>query len=92
MLRKIAVFLAAAFIICSFSACTVQEIDELYSLPQPREEYLQLQALIDAEIAAGSELGLKAKSLIEALTATARMKRLPSLREMRARKSVSTAK
>ena len=48
MLRKIAVFLAAAFIICSFSACTVQEIDELYSLPQPREEYLQLQALIDA--------------------------------------------
>ena len=55
MLRKIAVFLAAAFIICSFSACTVQEIDELYSLPQPREEYLQLQALIDAEIAAGSE-------------------------------------
>ena len=55
MKRKTALFALIVFIICAFSACSVQEIDELYSLPQPSQEYLQLQKLIDAEIAAGSE-------------------------------------
>ncbi len=37
------------------SGCSGSEIDKLYSLPKPSQEYLQLQKLIDAEIAAGSE-------------------------------------
>ena len=37
------------------SGCSISEIDKLYSLPKPSQEYLQLQKLIDAEIAAGSE-------------------------------------
>ena len=55
MKRKITLLVLMAFILSALSACSVQEIDELYSLPQPSQEYLQLQKLIDAEIAAGSE-------------------------------------
>jgi hypothetical protein len=33
----------------------IGNIDELYSLPQPQDEFLQLRELIDEEIAAGSE-------------------------------------
>lgn len=45
------------FLVCLvlFAGCGRVEMDELYSLPQPQEEFLQLQTLIDAEIAAGSE-------------------------------------
>ncbi len=46
--------LAAALSIM-MSGCTVSNIDELYSLPQPQEEFLQLQELINNEISAGSE-------------------------------------
>lgn len=55
MKRKIALFVLLTLMLGLFSACSVQEIDELYSLPQASQEYLQLQKLIDAEIAAGSE-------------------------------------
>lgn len=55
MKRKIALCLLAGIIFSALSACSIQEVDELYSLPQPSQEYLQLQNLIDAEIAAGSE-------------------------------------
>ncbi|MGI5978813.1 MAG: FG-GAP repeat domain-containing protein, partial [Oscillospiraceae bacterium] len=37
------------------SGCSLTETEELYSLPQPSKEYLQLQKLIDAEIASGCE-------------------------------------
>lgn len=37
------------------SACSIDDTDELYSLPQPPEEYLQLQQLIDKEISGGCE-------------------------------------
>ena len=43
----------AAFLL--LSGCALSEIGGLYSLPQATEEYLQLQELIDAEIAEGSE-------------------------------------
>lgn len=45
--------LAAALLI--LGGCTVSSIDELYSLPRPQEEFLQLQELIDNEISRGSE-------------------------------------
>jgi len=51
-------FLAAALSVCllfAFAGCFAGSIDELLSLPLPSEEYLQLQELIDVEIAAGSE-------------------------------------
>lgn len=51
-------FLAALLAFClalGLTGCFAGSIDELLSLPQPSEEYLQLQELIDVEIAAGSE-------------------------------------
>jgi len=54
-MKKVLTLLAGLFIALTFSGCAGISIDELYSLPRPQEEYLQLQALIDAEIAAGSE-------------------------------------
>lgn len=50
--RLLAVFLAALF---TLPGCALTETEELYSLPQPSKEYLQLQTLIDAEIAGGCE-------------------------------------
>lgn len=50
--RLFAAVIAALFLL---SGCSIAEIDELYSLPQAPKEYLQLQELIDDEIAAGSE-------------------------------------
>lgn len=48
--------MAMVFMLMTISGCTTfSSIDELYSLPQPQEEYLQLQEVIDEEIAAGSE-------------------------------------
>lgn len=49
-------FFAAIFVaLLLLSGCSISEIDELYSLPQPPREYLKLQELIDAEIASGCE-------------------------------------
>lgn len=50
--RAIAVFCAA---LMTLSGCSLTETDDLYSLPQPAKEYLQLQKLIDDEIADGCE-------------------------------------
>ena len=47
------VLLALLLSLCGCSASG--GIDQYFSLPQPAEEYLQLQQLIDQEIAAGSE-------------------------------------
>lgn len=55
MRRRLKLFPAFMAILISLSGCSMAEIDGLYSLPQPPEGYLQLQELIDAEIAAGSE-------------------------------------
>jgi hypothetical protein len=53
--RKLRLFAAAFSLMLLMSGCSISEIDELYSLPQPPKGYLQLQELIDAEIKAGSE-------------------------------------
>lgn len=37
------------------NGCSISEIDKLYSLPKPSQEYTQLQKLIDSQITAGSE-------------------------------------
>ena len=50
--RLLAAFLAG---LLALSGCSLTETEELYSLPQPSKEYLQLQKLIDAEIADGCE-------------------------------------
>lgn len=46
---------AVLFITMSLSGCSMMEVDTLYSLPQPQAEYLQLQELINKDIAEGSE-------------------------------------
>lgn len=53
-MKKAAVFviIALSMLLCG---CGGANVEELYSLPQPREEFLQLQALIDSEIVAGAE-------------------------------------
>lgn len=48
----LAIFFAAML---TLSGCSLMETEDLYSLPQPSKEYLQLQKLIDAEIASGCE-------------------------------------
>jgi len=50
----------AALVLClavllSLSGCYAGNIDQYFSLPEPAEEYRQLQELIDREIASGSE-------------------------------------
>ncbi len=50
--RLIALILTAALFL---GGCAFSSPDELYSLPQPSEEYVMLQKLIDEEIAAGCE-------------------------------------
>ena len=47
--------LAAAAVITLTGGCALLSPDELYSLPQPSEEYVVLQELIDDEIEAGCE-------------------------------------
>lgn len=53
-MRYIALVIALSFVL-TLSGCLAVSVDDLFSLPQLSEEYLQLQELIDAEIAAGSE-------------------------------------
>lgn len=48
-------FAAVITALILLSGCSIAETDEMYSLPQANKEYLQLQELIDAEIAVGSE-------------------------------------
>ena len=50
-----AALLIAAAVLLSLSGCYSGGIDQYYTLPQPSEEYLQLQTLIDQEISSGSE-------------------------------------
>ncbi len=54
---KIKYSLLAAFagLLLLLSGCGLGGVDELYSLPQPQEKFLQLQTLIDQEINSGSE-------------------------------------
>ena len=52
---KPAALLALLALLLTFSGCYSGNIDQYFSLPQPSEEYRQLQALIDREIASGSE-------------------------------------
>ncbi|MEG0777224.1 MAG: VCBS repeat-containing protein [Oscillospiraceae bacterium] len=54
-MKKARVYLVMLFAMFMFSGCSVVNVEELYSLPQPQEEYLQLQKLINKEIAAGGE-------------------------------------
>ena len=51
--RPAAVLLLAALLL-TLCGCSAGNIDQYFSLPQPAEEYRQLQELIDGEIAAGS--------------------------------------
>jgi hypothetical protein len=53
--KRLGLLIAIFTALFIFSGCSISEIDKLYSLPKPAQEYLQLQKLIDAEIAAGSE-------------------------------------
>lgn len=46
---------AALAVLLTLSGCYTGAIDQYFSLPQPADEYLQLQDLIDKEIASGSE-------------------------------------
>ena len=50
---KPAALLALLALLLTFSGCYSGNIDQYFSLPQPSEEYRQLQALIDREIASG---------------------------------------
>ena len=52
--KTIAAFLAAASTL-TLGGCYSGNIDQYFSLPQPADEFLQLQELIDQEIAQGSE-------------------------------------
>ena len=54
-LARPAALLIAAAVLLSLSGCYSGGIDQYYALPQPSEEYLQLQSLIDQEISSGSE-------------------------------------
>ncbi|NLV85880.1 MAG: VCBS repeat-containing protein [Clostridiales bacterium] len=54
MKRGLILALGLVFL-CFFAGCSLSDTDELYSLPQPPYEFLQLQGLIDDEIAAGWE-------------------------------------
>ena len=52
---KTAVLLLLAVALLSLSGCYSGNIDQYFSLPQPTDEFLQLQELIDREITTGSE-------------------------------------
>ncbi len=51
-IRRLAASCALVLLLCG---CTIYAPTDLYSLPQPSEEYLQMQSLLNEEIAAGSE-------------------------------------
>ena len=56
MTRRIkgaAALLAAAFLICCLAGCMPASVEELYSLPQMSEEYIQLQELIAGQLESG---------------------------------------
>ena len=55
VLKKFVFAVLLLFTVLLFGGCVAGSIDELYSLPQAQEKYKQLQALIDSEIAKGSE-------------------------------------
>jgi len=55
VIRRFFALLLSAAVLLSLSGCFAGSIDELYCLPEPAEEYLQLQALINEEIKSGSE-------------------------------------
>lgn len=52
---KIAALALAFATLLSLSGCYTGAIEQYFSLPKPTEEYLQLQSLIDQELASGSE-------------------------------------
>lgn len=53
--RRPGAALALMAMLFALSGCQPGSIDQYFSLPQPAEEYRQLQTLIDQEIAAGCE-------------------------------------
>ncbi len=53
-IKGAAVLLVALFMTGALSGCLPASVDELYSLPQISEEYVQLQGLIGSQIAAGA--------------------------------------
>lgn len=56
MRKRIVAIAAMLLLLSTVSGCArFSNIDELYSLPKPQTEFLQLQKMIDEEIAAGSE-------------------------------------
>lgn len=55
MKKRILLLALCAAALFSLAGCALVGADELYSLPQASKEYLQLQELITAETAAGSE-------------------------------------
>lgn len=55
MNKKYLFLLVVLVLVISFTGCTTTEVDTLYSLPQPQAEFTQLQDLINADIADGSE-------------------------------------
>ena len=54
-ISKATALIALLALIITFSGCYSGNIDQYFSLPQPSEEFRQLQELIDRETASGSE-------------------------------------
>jgi hypothetical protein len=54
-IKRAASLLLCAALALNLSGCSLRSVDELYSLPQPSEEYISLQSLLDAELADGCE-------------------------------------
>ena len=55
MRKIIAAALAAVLTMCFASGCFFQTGEELYSLPQPPDEYLELQNVIESVLSSGAE-------------------------------------
>ncbi len=60
-LKRLPALLLAVLFLMNLSGCYSGNIDQYMSLPQPADEYLQLQDLIDEEIAAGCEYAAPTK-------------------------------
>lgn len=54
-MKKCIALLLVCAALWGLTGCSASTADKLYSLPQLPEQYIRLQALIDSEIAAGSE-------------------------------------
>ncbi len=52
--KHAAALFLAVFIVASLTGCMTASVDELYSLPQVSEEYVQLQDLVNQRVDAGS--------------------------------------